>query len=152
MNVQPHAEHDGADATSSHALPQTGHSVSAQGSMVRCLNWKVLGGLAAFGLGVWFLAPNITGILLPLLILAACPLSMLLMMRGMQRSHCSTPAEPATMDGYTRQSADERLTHLRAEHAALARQIAELETLPGHEAGGGRLADAMGASQMGRQP
>lgn len=152
MNGHPHPEHDEAGSTSSGALPQAAHSVSARGTMFRCLNWKVLGGLTAVGLGVWVLAPNVTGILLPLLILAACPLSMLFMMRSIGGSHCSTPVVPANTDGRTGQTADDRLTHLRAEQAVLAHQIAEVEVLPRREAGTGRLADAMGAPHIGRQP
>lgn len=48
-----------------------------------CLNWKVLGGLAAVGIGIWIVAPGALANLLPLLLLAACPLSMMFMMRGM---------------------------------------------------------------------
>ena len=48
-----------------------------------CLNWKVIAGLAIAALGVWVLAPQLLAAALPVLILAACPLSMLLMMRGM---------------------------------------------------------------------
>jgi DUF2933 family protein len=48
-----------------------------------CLNWKVVTGLAVVGLSVWIVAPNFLWLALPVLILAACPISMLLMMRGM---------------------------------------------------------------------
>src|SRR5260221_13876157 len=48
-----------------------------------CLNWKVIAGLAIVALGVWVLAPQLLAAALPVLILAACPLSMLLMMRAM---------------------------------------------------------------------
>ncbi len=48
-----------------------------------CLNWKVIAGLAIAALGVWVMAPQLLAAALPVLILAACPLSMLLMMRGM---------------------------------------------------------------------
>ena len=48
-----------------------------------CFNWKVVAGLAAVGVGVWAVAPNLLGAALPLLIIAACPLSMFFMMRGM---------------------------------------------------------------------
>ena len=48
-----------------------------------CFNWKVAGGLALVGLAVFAAAPNLIGAALPLLIFAACPLSMLLMMRAM---------------------------------------------------------------------
>jgi uncharacterized small protein (DUF1192 family) len=48
-----------------------------------CINWKVVAGLAIIAIGVMALAPNLFLAALPLLIIAACPLSMLLMMRGM---------------------------------------------------------------------
>ena len=104
-----------------------------------CFNWKVLAGLAAVGLAVWLVAPNLVGAALPLLILAACPLSMLLMGRGMQGSHCSTPQQPgepgeASQPTGVRLTRDEQLAELKAQHAilqirqqALGREIAELE-------------------------
>lgn len=49
-----------------------------------CLNPKVLAGLAVVGVGVLVFAPNIAASVLPLLIVLACPLSMLFMMRGMR--------------------------------------------------------------------
>lgn len=57
-----------------------------------CINKKVLGGLAVAGLAIFALAPNLFGAALPLLVVAICPLSMLLMMRGMSGSgsSCST--------------------------------------------------------------
>jgi Protein of unknown function (DUF2933) len=48
-----------------------------------CLNWKVIAGLAVVGLGVWVFEPGLMHAVLPLLIAAICPLSMLFMMRGM---------------------------------------------------------------------
>lgn len=51
--------------------------------MKMCFNWKVAAGLLLAGLGVFAVAPNLFGAALPLLILAACPLSMLLMLRAM---------------------------------------------------------------------
>ena len=54
-----------------------------------CLNWKVVGGLTVLGLGFWFIAPNLLAAALPVLLLAVCPLSMLLMMRAMQGEHGS---------------------------------------------------------------
>src|SRR5581483_9006439 len=54
-----------------------------------CLNWKVIGGLAAVGLSIWIMAPGLVWAALPLLLLAACPLSMLLMMRGMASGQCA---------------------------------------------------------------
>lgn len=50
-----------------------------------CLNWKVLTGLAVVAAGIWIVQPKLIGAALPLLLLAACPLSMLLMMGGMSK-------------------------------------------------------------------
>jgi hypothetical protein len=46
----------------------------------KCLDWKVLAGLVIAGLGLWVLAPDRVGGIWPLLLLAACPLSMLLLL------------------------------------------------------------------------
>ncbi len=100
-----------------------------------CLNWKVIAGLAVVGLGTWAVAPGLAVAALPLLILAVCPLSMLLMMRGMQGGQCASrpqQADPATGSGLTR---DEQLAELRAQTTdiqeqqdLIAREIARLET------------------------
>ena len=47
-----------------------------------CLNRKVVGGLAVAALAVLVLAPSAFGGVFLLLVVAACPLGMLLMMRG----------------------------------------------------------------------
>lgn len=47
-----------------------------------CLNRKVVGGLAVAALAVLAFAPSAFSRVLPLLVVAACPLGMLLMMRG----------------------------------------------------------------------
>lgn len=75
---------------------------------MKCLNRNVLMGVATVGLGVWLFAPNVLGAALPLLLFAACPLSMVFMMRRMSgtNSKCQTGR------------ADERdaeIAHLRAE-------------------------------------
>ncbi|MBW3626753.1 MAG: DUF2933 domain-containing protein, partial [Actinobacteria bacterium] len=51
--------------------------------MLMCLNKKVIGGLVAAAVAIYLLVPDLFAAALPLLILAACPLSMLLMMRMM---------------------------------------------------------------------
>lgn len=49
-----------------------------------CLNWKVIVGLAAVAMGLYFVAsPAVFKAALPLILAAACPLSMLLMTRFM---------------------------------------------------------------------
>ncbi|MGH9243084.1 MAG: DUF2933 domain-containing protein [Acidimicrobiales bacterium] len=56
-----------------------------------CFNRKVLIGLAAVAGGVLLLAPQAFGAALPLLVVLACPLSMVFMMRGMAGGQsCST--------------------------------------------------------------
>ena len=53
-------------------------------SMVQCcLNWKVLAGVAAVGAGLWLIAPVLFASALPVLLILICPLSMVLMLRGM---------------------------------------------------------------------
>src|SRR5216683_474799 len=54
-------------------------------SLKCCLNPKVLIGLAAAGLAVVLLAPNLIAGAFPLLLALVCPLSMLVMMVGMAR-------------------------------------------------------------------
>ena len=51
---------------------------------MKCFNRNVLIGLAAAALVLFFLVPSARGAL-PLLVVAACPLSMLLMMGGMAK-------------------------------------------------------------------
>jgi len=51
-----------------------------------CLNWKVLGVVAVVGLGIALFAPGLFGAALPILLLAACPISMLVMMATMRQS------------------------------------------------------------------
>ena len=101
-----------------------------------CLNPKVLASLAAVGVGVYLFAPGLLAQAVPILLLAACPLSMLLMMWGMQHSQGSgqqTPQEPHV--GLTR---EERLAQLRRQQAALADQIGELEREEARPAENGR--------------
>lgn len=58
---------------------------------MRCLNWKVIAAVAAIGIVVYALAPAAVAAAVPLLIVAACPLSMLLMMRAMGSRSGGTP-------------------------------------------------------------
>ena len=105
-----------------------------------CLNWKVVGGLAVVAVIIGIIAPKLLLGAIPLLIVAACPLSMLFMMRGMQRGgsqHVQQPASyseeenPSYMEGQADEervaSLKAQLAHTEAEQQDLARQIAELE-------------------------
>ena len=104
-----------------------------------CLNWRVVAGLAVVAIGVWVFAPHLIGAALPLLIVAACPLSMLVMMRGMgnmggARRPESTAqprwADPRAAGEYNHEQrlADlhTRVASIQAEQDAIAREIAAL--------------------------
>jgi len=101
-----------------------------------CLNWKVLAGLAAVGLLVLVVAPQFIGVALPLLLVAACPLSMLFMMRGMSGNGIANQTASQTTQlpagGSTRDEQlaelQSRLSSVQAEQAAIARHIAEIES------------------------
>src|SRR2546428_7158602 len=64
-----------------------------------CLNWKVLAGLAVVGLIVLVVAPQFIWAALPILLVAACPLSMLFMMRGMSGNGNVAASQPSQMQG-----------------------------------------------------
>ena len=87
-----------------------------------CLNWKVLAALAAVGVGTYAVAPGLALAALPVLLLAACPISMLIMMYGMQGSHGGQ-----VDDGLTR---EEQISRLRTQQAVLADRIGTLEHEP----------------------
>lgn len=121
-----------------------------------CFNWKVVAGLAVVGLGVWALAPGVFAAAGPVLLVLACPLSMLFMMRGMNRAQ-DAHGDASTTSGGRRRPADaahvangtvpvppavvlsreEQLAELRAElervrrrHEALAGEIDVLDSAP----------------------
>ncbi len=105
-------------------------------SLKCCLNPKVLIGLAAAGLAVGLLAPNLIAGAFPLLLALVCPLSMLVMMGGMSRMgtkkeseqtsapHILTSAEPHAPTMAV--SPDARLALLRAQQQILAEQNAAI--------------------------
>lgn len=73
---------------------------------MRCLNWKVIGALAAIGIVVYALVPAAVAAAVPLLVVAACPLSMLVMMRAMGSRGGGTPAPGRGTEGDGAQRAD----------------------------------------------
>lgn len=94
---------------------------------MRCMNSKVLVGVAAVGIGIALFAPRPLAGAGPLLILLACPLSMALMMGAMSKDRgrgCETPraGAEAPADGDTTE-----LTRLRAE---VDRLRADVEARP----------------------
>jgi hypothetical protein len=96
-----------------------------------CLNWKVVAALAAVGVGIYLVAPHLVAAAIPYLILAICPLSMMLMMWGMQehgsQSHEQETQEPAV--GLTR----EERTTLADEIDALERDAPDPARNGAHE-------------------
>lgn len=85
-----------------------------------CLNWKVLGVLAAAGIGIGVFAPGLFGRALPILLLAACPISMLLMMATMRQP---TSAAPVPEDVKTLQA---QLAELTAQQQQVKEHLARL--------------------------
>ena len=101
-----------------------------------CLNPKVLAVLAAAGVGIYLFAPGLLAEVVPILLLAACPLSMLLMMWAMQQSQGQGQQTPQDADaGLTR---EERIARLRAQQADLDDRIGELEREEARPAENGR--------------
>src|SRR6266699_5494476 len=99
-----------------------------------CLNWKVLAGLAVVGLIVLVVAPQFIWAALPILLVAACPLSMLFMMRGMAGNRNATNQMQGDQlpAGLTRNERlaelQSRMSSMQDEQEAIARQIAEIES------------------------
>ncbi len=79
-----------------------------------CLDWRVLTGLAVVGLALWVVAPKMLVGAIPLLIVAACPLSMLFMMRGMGRG-----SRPSSAQGEVRPTHEEHLAALKNQQEAI---------------------------------
>ncbi|HEV8044236.1 MAG TPA: DUF2933 domain-containing protein [Rubrobacter sp.] len=84
------------------------------------LGWTVLAVLAA-GVGIYALSPGVVTAVLPYALLAACPVSMLLMMKLMHGDKGTTDEGEA---GLTQ---EERLARMKAQQAALDEEIGTLE-------------------------
>jgi hypothetical protein len=93
-----------------------------------CINWRVVAVLAAAGLVVTVALPGTGAVVFPVLLAAACPLSMLLMMRrGRVGGSCSTIDGRSPRAGETR---EERLAELESELAKLRAAQAEITSSP----------------------
>jgi len=80
-----------------------------------CLDWRVLGGLALAGVGIWLYAPQLLGAALPILFVLICPLSMVVMAFMMRGSMGSQGSQI---------SATDRVIALEQEQARLNAEIA----------------------------
>lgn len=57
-----------------------------------CINKRVVAGVAVTAALLWWLAPGTVSAALPLIVFAVCPLSMLLMVKAMDRSGAAPAA------------------------------------------------------------
>lgn len=75
-----------------------------------CMNWKVLVGLAVTGLGIGLFVPGLLGRVIPVLLIAACPISMLVMMATMRQptSHVSVPDDVNSLQAQLAALTDEQ--------------------------------------------
>lgn len=93
-----------------------------------CLNRKTLMILGGVALATWALAPGAVGAVVPLLIALACPIGMLVMMRGAagavggRRCGTATPSGQATTPAADATAAE--VARLRSEVAGLKAHIA----------------------------
>lgn len=94
-----------------------------------CLNWKVIAGVAALGVGFFVFAPGLAAAALPFLVLAICPLSMILMMGAMNNTgkDGQAGAACAMSNSQKPRSREEQLAQLQMQQRELAGQIAVLE-------------------------
>ena len=89
-----------------------------------CFNWKVLVGLGAVAAGVFVFAPGTALAVLPLLFLAACPLSMVVMMFAMKGMGSKThEAEPSVSPDPSVESIRARLAAVQDEERQLEREL-----------------------------
>jgi hypothetical protein len=96
---------------------------SAMEKMIRmCLNRKVIGGLSVVGLGAWLVAPNLIAAVIPVLVTAVCPLSMLWMMKAMDGGHGSSRSSEAGIDDGVAPSREVRIAELQAQRDLLRQQ------------------------------
>lgn len=89
--------------------------------MGMCFNWKALVGLGVLAVGIIAIAPGAGLAALPLLLLAACPISMALMMFGMRGGHGREHG--ITHEEGSRASLHERIEALSREQQRLEREL-----------------------------
>jgi hypothetical protein len=83
--------------------------------MKMCFNWKVAAGITAARDAVFAFAPNLIGAAVPVLIIAACPLSMVVMMRAMSGGSRCDPASNGTASEANTDATPSEVARLQAE-------------------------------------
>jgi hypothetical protein len=84
---------------------------------MKCFDKRVIAGVAAAAMAVLVFAPSAFGRVLPVLVMAACPIGMIVMMRGATSGGCDRPREgTAGGDALPASgSAEEEIAELRLE-------------------------------------
>ena len=80
-----------------------------------CINKRVVAGLGAGALLLLALSPRLLGAAAPLLIMAVCPLSMILMMRTMHGRSDAPAANNGDGEGRQLRELEEEVNRLKAE-------------------------------------
>lgn len=93
-----------------------------------CLNWRVLAGLAASGIAIYVVAPGVIVAAIPLLLLAACPLSMLLMMKAMSGRQPASELPLGRVDGNRVAALRQELADLSSRQEQLNLELRAVET------------------------
>jgi hypothetical protein len=92
-----------------------------------CADWRVIAVLVAVGIGVAVFAPNLMAAAVPLLLVATCPLSMLVMMRTMAGHPANPSPEPVLGSDDRPSQLREQLASTRREQGRLERELALAE-------------------------
>lgn len=97
-----------------------------------CFNKRVVIGLGLVALGFLAVSPRSFGAVAPLLMMAACPLSMILMMRTVNREGASGAAEPVRGDesAHPAECDPAAVATVAGRSAEDGRRIRELEAEP----------------------
>ena len=96
-------------------------------SMLRTpADWRVVTVLVAIGVAVALVAPNVISAAIPLLIVAACPLSMVVMMRSMGGHEPSRVGDPNRSRDRRGQLQD-RIAAMQLEQLHLEQELARLD-------------------------
>ena len=123
-------------------------------NMKMCLNWKLLVGLGVVAVGIFVVDPPLAARLVPLLLVAACPLSMLLM--GVMMAGQNGQQRKSMPDGSNRVLTREeqlaglqaRLQDVTAQQAVLAKQVKQLQVAEEPASPNRMLAEAERVAQV----